>query len=898
MYGDDDDSGAEDGRPLSFLSSPYAGDNAGSTLKQVETPDDRLRLVRTTSDQNTSTINGASNPNPSNGHTLRKTHTLPARISSQRSNSYEGPKSPMPTPLSPSPSLRDVQADSSGSQFPLTNIDNPNDIAQELSNLQALRRMSMDVGNQSDPDLLPFSTMSLMAMPAIAPTGDDDEADPSRLLWVPARVHPELEPTAFKNFLENRVNSMKRRSGDSMLSVDGMERSNSTRLSRKKSMLSRQINTHSENGDGYTDGAERIQRQYSLSEYATPELSLDELVRDPTKAVQKLAQDAGDGEGDMPILPVAPGMGLQRSKRTQYRKGGGGSIRHGERAPFSKRVARKQTDDSDAPPVPPLDPGLGHTLTRVQSEPAPENFSRPTRSVRRRENFSRELVDPGAPAAVSASLDGSTLDEDDRAEASSPPPALTLPIRSSSAAAQRQPAPPVPQIVETPPDEPPKLARQFPERSSSQSASQQASMDPAPVDGPPARSNKRPSQAKALSSPPSTTQTHVKEQPSPGESSNLNDMANRPSPLPGGGASSTSSLTFIPTFTPEKSEKKAKDKDDTESITSTKSSSGWKWFKSDDKEKKKREKEEQAKKLSKGKTGDKHDNARLDVLQSSIDNVATKGRESVVLDRDSIDNRLQEERKKDSRKASDSKKEKDGFFGGLFGGSKKKGEKDPSHKKKDLRPLTPEPPPRQLRADVDYPWTRFPIIEERAIYRMAHIKLANPRRPLHSQVLLSNFMYSYLAKVQAMHPQLNVPISPQQKRQEEERKRREAEQALLQQQQQQQQMEQQAREQAAQDGNFDFEYHRSGGNQYGDAQNQHNDGSVQYVDDAQIYEYEHDLQQHEEHVSPRQNGGNSNHHHGQQDDYGHQGRQQQDGYYYNGRDSRQYDDDDENNDMW
>ena len=35
---------------------------------------------------------------------------------------------------------------------------------------------------------------------------------------------------------------------------------------------------------------------------------------------------------------------------------------------------------------------------------------------------------------------------------------------------------------------------------------------------------------------------------------------------------------------------------------------------------------------------------------------------------------------------------------------------------------------------------------------MAHIKLANPRRALHSQVLLSNFMYSYLAKVQMMHP--------------------------------------------------------------------------------------------------------------------------------------------------
>ena len=789
MYGDDDDSGAEDARPLSFVASPYGGDDLGSISKQLGQTDERLRLVRTTSDQNPSTLHPATNQSPTNGHVLRKTHTLPARIPSQRSSSLEGPKSPM-TPLSPTPSLRDVQADSSGSQFPLTNIDNPNDLALELSNLQALRRMSMDVGNQTDPDLLPFSTMSLVAMPSIAPSGDDDEADPSRLLWVPARVHPELEPTAFKNFLENRVQSMKRRSGDSMLSVEGLERHNSSGLRRKKSMLSRQINTHSESGDGYTDGTERL-------DYATPELSLDELVKDPTKAVQKLALDARpEGGGDMPILPVAPGMGLRRSKHTQYRKGG--SMRSGDRAPFSKRIAAKQAENEDAPPVPAVDPSLGNGLTRVPSEPSPENFSRPTRSVRRQQNFSKELTDSAVPAR-SSSLDGPAPEGDESTDTTSPPPQLNLPYRSSSAVAQRASAPTIPQIVETPPPETPQPARPFPQRSSSQSTSPQAAADVPPVvDGPPARSSKRPSPGKPPQSPP-------KEQHASNDAFNLNEMANHPAPLPGGGASSTSSLTFIPTFNAP--EKKAKD-NDSESVTSTKSSFGLKWFKSDDKEKKKREKEEQAKKL-KAKSSDKNDTARLDVLQSSIDNVPAKARESLVLDRESVDNKLHEERRKEgTRKASDSKREKDGFFGGLFGGSKKKGDKDPSHKKKDQRPLTPDPPLRPLRADVDYHWTRFPIIEERAIYRMAHIKLANPRRPLHSQVLLSNFMYSYLAKVQAMHPQLNVPVSPQQKRQEEERKRRESEQAALQLQQQQHLEKQMAQQQAAQDGNFDFEYHR------------------------------------------------------------------------------------------
>ncbi|KAK3110557.1 hypothetical protein LTR53_015030 [Teratosphaeriaceae sp. CCFEE 6253] len=51
---------------------------------------------------------------------------------------------------------------------------------------------------------------------------------------------------------------------------------------------------------------------------------------------------------------------------------------------------------------------------------------------------------------------------------------------------------------------------------------------------------------------------------------------------------------------------------------------------------------------------------------------------------------------------------------------------------------------------------------------MAHIKLANPRRALYSQVLLSNFMYSYLAKVQALHPQMQIPASQQQKAQQQQ----------------------------------------------------------------------------------------------------------------------------------
>lgn len=63
---------------------------------------------------------------------------------------------------------------------------------------------------------------------------------------------------------------------------------------------------------------------------------------------------------------------------------------------------------------------------------------------------------------------------------------------------------------------------------------------------------------------------------------------------------------------------------------------------------------------------------------------------------------------------------------------------------------------------LNYYYTRFPIHVERAIYRLSHIKLANPRRPLLQQVLLSNFMYGYLNLInKAAQPQPQEPQQPQ-----------------------------------------------------------------------------------------------------------------------------------------
>jgi len=745
--------------------------------------------------------------------------------------------------------------------IPLNDIDyesSPAVVAQELSNLQAIRRMSMNV-ETADPEL-PFSGG---VVPTVAPKGEEDEEDAARLFWVPARVHPELAPTEFKTFIEDRVDKVRRRSGDSdSLSVEGLERSGSgsSSLRRKKSMLSRQIDPK---GD-YQDGAERLERKRSQRSQKGMQLEgqtavdlaeLETLVNDPQQLMRRMSldtarrsQDSGvevPATEDMPILPPG-GQTLKRSTHTTYRRG---SLKKGERVPYSKRAEqRRYTSESDfmmespsQSPIAPsgdkpweLDQVLG--LTRVQTEPTPLSSS--SEETRARDDVSAypsshtrtgsgrraglgasqssdNLVDQAAAAAAAQrqSLDRQSLERQSLegrrspavpapAPAPAPAPPLTVKAEHPQAPPPREEEPqpvrrpqqrqfqsrlasgpgrttaqlpgynntnPLPHIIETLPDGTkvpvgPLAQQGYPERKSSHEL-------PRPMQR--GGAHMRPVPGRERASPSST----------------LDDISSHPSPLPGSGSTRTDALTMVPTFDDRKVDKK----------DGTRKSS-WRWFSGSDdndaeKEKKaaaKEAKEEKAldgglsakpSKASKlSKTGPAGEKARLDVLQSSIDgntNATPRGRESLVLNR--ADVQLEDERKKDTKRVPEPKKDKEkesGLLSAIFGGKKgKSSDSDaPDSKKKkrhlsDDRRLSPDPPARVLKPDIDYNWTRFSILEERAIYRMAHIKLANPRRALYSQVLLSNFMYSYLAKVQMMHPQQQIPGQTQQQQRERERER-------------------------------------------------------------------------------------------------------------------------------
>lgn len=764
MY-DDDEYDRRDSRRLSYISSPLS--ESISTIPP--------NLASSASPTSPQSLQLQSHLHEINNQRQDDGEMRPPPLVSPKSydRDFSSPASPG-SPGSPGSSKTDTATTS----FPLNDVDyesNPAAVAQELNNLAAIRRMSMDVAATGDPDLPDFAT----SVPSVAPSPSADENDASRLFWVPARLHPELAPTEFKSFLDSKSERIKRRSVDfSSLSPEGQD---SSGLRRKRSMLSREI----DNSHGYTDGAERLERKRSQSgkDTLSPNLlELESLVddskqpnRDSSRSTLDDMQNLSLGEDeDKPILPPTPqAPGLRRSTRTQYRKAG--SLRKGEKPPYSKRLAKASESSSSVPSIVTSSadqPILG--LTRVSTDPTPSA----TRAAARAK--ATQSTPTHAPAP-STSFDQYRSGSNNQAQ---------HPESSKDSSVQRS------------------RSRQGQSRLESDERLSSEQKLPAIVETPPVDTGNRASQQQDkfsghgsdTSSTPLVKKSSTHQDHGPGKRSghsrqqgkdngtNLNDFANNPQLIPGN-STRTDSLSFIPTFSDDNKKpegKKSKDKRDSESGTRK---SSWHWLlgteeKDKDKEKRKEKDKESDSKKIKARLVDKvHDTTNHHASASSNSNSTStstststsnnnndnsqRGRESIVIDR--LDPKLEEERKKDNsrRTSGESKKEKEsGLFSSIFGGGRKKHSGDSHHHKRSFsRTLSPDPPVRELRPDFDYPWTRFSILEERAIYRMAHIKLANPRRALHSQVLLSNFMYSYLAKVQQMHPQMVLATSAAQRHQ-------------------------------------------------------------------------------------------------------------------------------------
>ncbi|EME49700.1 hypothetical protein DOTSEDRAFT_68467 [Dothistroma septosporum NZE10] len=826
---------AEGHRPLSYINSPSEresfearkqrrhGTLIDAQAQQAQAPS---QARSSTASSSSPTATGTGSPSRA---TLPRAHSSEKVVCSSPTASVSSLPSPQAlhrmsslgsessnanaSPTSPPSLSRQSSTDTAVQHFPLNDIDyesSPAAVQQELNNLQAIRRMSMNI-DTADPDLPSFSNI-----PTVAPSKSDNEDDPSQLFWVPARLHPELAPKEFKTFVEDRVDKIRRRSsGEDSLTPETPERAGSgSSLRRKKSMLSHQIDTKG----NYQDGAERLERKRSKGlsvegQATVANLSdLEALVNDPAQLMRRMSldnarrsQDASmdiGTDGELPDMPILPPVGtLKRSTRTTYRRG---SLKKGERVPFSRRAqqrrAESENEDSPSSPTGPSTedsaeepPVIG--LTRVQTEPIHAQNEQ-SGSIRHSNRLGSSQSSEDLPAEHDERrtefYPSSRGEHHRQAEQHQDPDSAANQTSSSQQPKQfhsRIASPgrttaqlpgynntnPLPQIVETLADGSrvpvSNLAQQLPERKSSHEVPRQFQRGGAHMRPVPGREK--------------------------AASSSLDDLSSYPSPLPGSGNTRTDALTMVPTFDERKAEKKEAPR-----------KSSWKWILgSDDNDKKSKDDQSESSRSKSSKLAKQSaDKARLDVLQNSIDGtVPARGRESIVLNREDI--KLEDERKKDGKKLAEPKKEKekDGLLSAIFGGKKKTSDGDLKDKKRKAdRGLSPEPAPRILKPDIDYNWTRFSILEERAIYRMAHIKLANPRRALYSQVLLSNFMYSYLAKVQMMHPQIQIPAAQRaaqqrgQKEQEPQQSQQQHSQQPPEYNQYQRWQEQQAREQAAQ----------------------------------------------------------------------------------------------------
>lgn len=512
----------------------------------------------------------------------------------------------------------------------------------------------------------------------------------------------------------------------------------------------------------------------------------------------------------MPILSAAAvGAGLRRSTRTTYRRG---SLRKGEKMPFSKRQARvSETDTEDHPPVsPPINGRPGpFGLQRVFTEPIPpipSHFSslgelegQPLKSARSSNKKKSVTVSPSSspdslPTSGSASVQPSTVAaESKHKSAPAKQKRRTSSPKGTSRSRVSEPTPPVPRIIETPPplEEPQKPIH--PERHSSLETTSQKTFK---------SSNP---QQQAL---PRTTG---------GSSADVvNDAVS--SPAVPTSHPKTSELMSVPFTGSEGKDAKDRKRPDSAGSTGESSStrkSSWGWLLGDsehrakdrhekEKEEKREKDKEERNKMRKDKrpksaekSTEKYDNTRLDLLQKSID----LGNTGKVITADPVGVKTDEKHEKERKSRGEEKKEKES--GGLlsfFGSSRKKSGGDNLHKQKDSSSRNPSPDPSREKPHQNFYYTRFPIHIERAIYRLSHLKLANPRRPLHQQVLLSNFMYSYLAKVQQTQPHLvqqaTVNQSPSREERHREKQARES----------QHQNQHQSQQQAEPQGNQYYQY--------------------------------------------------------------------------------------------
>lgn len=518
-------------------------------------------------------------------------------------------------------------------------------------------------------------------------------------------------------------------------------------------MLSQRV----DNPAAYRDGAERLEKRRSVRD---PGIRVEDLMKDPVALMAKLTEAAAAGSpiegptttggagpttpaaGDFDDTPIifAPKVGLKRSTATHYRRG---SLRRGERI-GSKRSSRPEDED----PMPP-----GFRLQRSNTEPLPPGVSlvseeqaeqaeakdqvRPLRGSLPASNKVLEAVEkveekercrsaPAAPAAGGRKRGGSE-----------PKPVGGQQEGGIVVAKQRSSETPVvPVIVETPPPpviELPERKASLPSGISSAKGRKSEELEPKPSVGD--KDKEKEKDAKKLKP---TSSGSVKDRKtswgwllgsdsksSKAEDTNKEDTASKSSSSQSPGAGSGKKKR------PKSSEKLTKDRD-RDKVDRDKAAERERF----DKEKISKEKQEKE---------DRARGTRLDLLQKSIEtssSVSVVSPSSSSFSSSSSSSSDEPPVKAAAKEPTTSSSTTNSFLS-FFGGSRKKSSEhhasnqssgQGSDKGTDKGTAKRATTPEQKQQQPAFYYTRFPIHIERAIYRLSHLKLANPRRPLQQQV--------------------------------------------------------------------------------------------------------------------------------------------------------------------
>ncbi|KAF5351527.1 hypothetical protein D9758_007237 [Tetrapyrgos nigripes] len=600
------------------------------------------------------------------------------------------------------------------------------DIQREVEALRDIRRRSTAPGALAiDPDLPAQSSSSSnpywsgddsssneegSSTTSHASDSTADTDDPFHLFWVPASVHPEIAPAEFRAFLKEHSRSPP--PGDGPAPTRSSSLSVSSGLGRKRSMLSRQYSPSENDGVGETEEKIVPLRRNRTGRFANqgPQLTINDLQK-----LEELAEEASETNDPTKFRNI-----LRRSL----------SLNMSPTAMDQLDAMPEMEDEADVPIIarPPGQILRRAARTRIRKPGLPGDGGGHRFSSTRRGSTARAGTLPSRTSSDRSSSDHGhtesteyvpqrqrTLSDDFH---STRPDSFSMEASIFDAYAHDEEEHQPPTVITSAPSEAklvdePSSILQLPTHEHQPSlfdalspVLELPSQEPEPE--PPLPQQHVPPQQPPLEPEPQLHQPQPQRLLTPQDAApELPSPSRTPSPSSAEGAQGTSPTpSFLssppsPQLPVSQPTRKEKDKKGL-----------FKWGSSDKSSKKHKDKDH-----TRADSGDK-----------------------------------EKEKEKES-----------GFFGSLFGGNRKNKDSDnappvavssgnagreaaqallgASKSSKNY-----QPPPSPGAAAINN-YSRYPIHVERAIYRLSHIKLANPRRPLYEQVLISNLMFWYLGVI-------------------------------------------------------------------------------------------------------------------------------------------------------